>query len=373
MKVIWFSEIKWTYLRTRKQQLITHFPEDWEVLFIESYVFGKKNRFWPRREGRVTYATVPFLKATPYPAINKLQSQIGIRWAVTLAAWLWIKALFVITGFATSNRVVCLSNIYYSDLVGRLARKLTLYDCNDYPAGFSNALPIAQIFFEKTLRMADLVVTVSKNIHEKINLLRSQEVFVIGNGVADEHFMNLGDHKTPEDLATILRPIVLYVGAISDWFDTGLLLKLCTQLPLSSFVLIGPILSQSVREKMKEFPRNLHWLKEKEYHQLPGYIMAADACIIPFLKNQLTEGLNPNKLYEYLACGKPVVTMDYSSEIGLLEPLIFVAHSHEEFIMQTQRALQSLPDTGALQRIAHENSWKKKSEAFTQLIVEHLP
>ena len=35
MKIIWFSEIKWSYLRTRKQHILANFDDSDEILFKE--------------------------------------------------------------------------------------------------------------------------------------------------------------------------------------------------------------------------------------------------------------------------------------------------------------------------------------------------
>ena len=45
MKIVFFSEIKWHYLRTRKQQLVRRFPAEWKILFLEPYAAGRANSF----------------------------------------------------------------------------------------------------------------------------------------------------------------------------------------------------------------------------------------------------------------------------------------------------------------------------------------
>ena len=42
------------------------------------------------------------------------------------------------------------------------------------------------------------------------------------------------------------------------------------------------------------------------YEEVPKYINACDVCVAPFLFRN--SGLSPLKVFEYLACGKPVVT-----------------------------------------------------------------
>jgi hypothetical protein len=43
---------------------------------------------------------------------------------------------------------------------------------------------------------------------------------------------------------------------------------------------------------------------------MPAYLYNFDVCLIPFLKNKVTEAVDPVKLYEYLSSGKPVVARD---------------------------------------------------------------
>src|SRR5262249_54510325 len=43
------------------------------------------------------------------------------------------------------------------------------------------------------------------------------------------------------------------------------------------------------------------------YSKLPDFIRSSDVCINPFELNGITEKILPTKLFQYLACGKPVV------------------------------------------------------------------
>ncbi len=43
------------------------------------------------------------------------------------------------------------------------------------------------------------------------------------------------------------------------------------------------------------------------YEEVPKYISAADVCILPAQLNEIMRNIVPIKIYEYLACGKPVV------------------------------------------------------------------
>lgn len=367
MKVIWFSEIKWNFLTHRHHHLIRHFPDDWEILFIENFALGKRSHFIPRREGRVTYVTLPIFKGTEYPFVNALQCNRFFRGLVNFKLLLWTKWILRITGFASSDRVVFTSNIFFADILKRLKKKLLIYDCNDYPMGFSGALQITEMYFEKTAQQSDAVVAVSDQLLEDIRQFKSDNGFVIGNGVDYELFAN-DNTEVPDELKQITKPIVFYAGVVSDWFDFDLVGKIAME-PVS-VVIVGPVISPNVRadvERLSALP-NVHFLGMKRHDELPAFIRASHICMIPFKRTPLIERFSPNKMYEYLAAGKPVVTLDYTEEIRRLRSYIYVAATGDEFVELVRRSLGEKPDETGLRQIAFKNSWKSRSNEVAELV-----
>ena len=59
---------------------------------------------------------------------------------------------------------------------------------------------------------------------------------------------------------------------------------------------------------------------------------------MPFKINSLTEAINPVKIYEYLAMGKPVVSPPFPDLLGL-EGLVHFARSKEEWINGLEKGL----------------------------------
>jgi glycosyltransferase involved in cell wall biosynthesis len=66
-----------------------------------------------------------------------------------------------------------------------------------------------------------------------------------------------------------------------------------------------------------------------DYNEIPLFINLADICVAPFIsKRNDKTGVSPLKVYEYMACGKPVVAsrvegLDFLEEEGagrLVEP-----------------------------------------------------
>lgn len=371
MKIVWFSEIQWNYLKTRKQQIIGHFPPEWEVLFIEPYVAGRPFSFTPKKSGQVTFVTVPYFKSVPQRWINTLQNFILFRVLYQILIYLWILWLLRRTGFHKTERIICVSNVLYIPIIRRLKRRLLIYDCNDIPMGFSSSLHFLTPRFAETVRLSDGIITVSRKLAEKIRSYQNREIKVIGNGVDVDVFLRT--YPEPSDMKTLPSPRLFYAGAISDWFDVNLLFKIACTYKNTAIILIGPFLSASVKEKiLTSGISNIYWLREKKYTELPAYYQASDVCLIPFIQNELTSGLNPNKLYEYLASGKPVVTKNYSEEIQQLSGQIYVANNDDQFLENIRKALHNPPHPESLRELAKQHCWTIKSRDFAEYILHLL-
>lgn len=81
------------------------------------------------------------------------------------------------------------------------------------------------------------------------------------------------------------------------------------------------------------------------YTDVPKYICASDACVAPFTyERNAAIGLSPLKLYEYLACGRPVVSTDIEGVKELLEKteagIIVPSENSEELAKAVTRLIQ---------------------------------
>ena len=56
----------------------------------------------------------------------------------------------------------------------------------------------------------------------------------------------------------------------------------------------------------------------KPQHEIPKFISLANVCISPFEINKITDRIIPIKIFEYLACGKPVLSTPLKGTMDLL-------------------------------------------------------
>lgn len=207
----------------------------------------------------------------------------------------------------------------------------------------------------KLLEAADLVTVTSKPLR-KIARKYNRKVLFLPNGVEYDHFVKARKRcRRPKDMPSG-KPIVGYYGAIWSWFDDELLLYLAKERPQYDFVLIGTLL-EKLRGKFKNV-KNIHYLGEKKYSQLPSYLHYFDVAIIPFKKNKLTRSINPVKVYEYLAGGKPVVYTGLSHMEGF--PCVYTGDKGTGFLKNIDLTLKKECNLRKVDYFIRKNDWDNR-------------
>lgn len=244
-----------------------------------------------------------------------------------------------------------------------------VYDCMDDHAGFSTNSKAMLATEDHLIQQADLVVASSKLLFDKIRKL-SKHTTLIRNAVDYPHFA-----AVPAKIhAPIPKLIVGYYGAIADWFDSALVAELAQLRPTWRFVLIGSTFSADT-VPLTACP-NIFLLGEKPYTELPQLIADWDCCIIPFKRLPLTEATNPVKVYEMLAAGKVIVSVNLpelrpisnAGHIALADSAETFAHEIEREVNQDMRTKQE-----ARRRYAAENTWEVRQETLDQAIRDTFP
>jgi glycosyltransferase involved in cell wall biosynthesis len=367
VQLVFFSEIKWTYMRTRKQFLVGHLPAGWRVTFLEPFAFGRRNSFKPMREGKVTYVTVPFLRGgTTSGLYNKVVAFSGARWLLSRLCTLWVRAVLSRLG-AGGARVFVVSNPYAAGTALSLRRDLLCYDYNDNPFQFPQTPEWVRPGLDALLGRSDLVFVVSRHYLEMLSRDGVENLHLLGNGVEYEHFSRRRDE--PAELSGIARPLLLYTGRVGPLIDFDLLGAVADAFPRATLLAVGPVDPMS-RDDLASLlrKRNVMWMDERPYEDLPAYIQASDVCLAPFrFMDAYTVGVNPNKIYQYLAAGRPVVS-SYFAELDGHGDVIGLARDAREFIDIIARALAAPPPAEGMRRLASENDWGIKADRMAQLI-----
>lgn len=364
--LIWFSEIQWDFLSTRKQRLLNRFPEQWRILFVEPFAVGRRSHWLPALRGRVTVVTVPFLKNIP-SGKPQLFNNALIRWLVTLAgrmlAAFWCQAF----GFSSSERLIGLSNIYWGGVVASMPCRLRFYDANDDHPGFTPGQPWLRESMRHFVEKADLIFYVSNPLLDKLSPRPEQRCVELGNGVEFDHFA-APRPETPEKLRSLPGPILGYAGAM-DWIDADLVASVARAWPEYSVVLVGPAYAHDWADRHVELLSlpNVHWVGKVGYDELPAWVQRFDLALMPLERSPLKRASNPNKLYEYAAAGVPILAIDYCDAVRKASGVAHVASTPEEFVRLVTQALAD-GRKAARQAFARAHSW----EALAETMVHEL-
>jgi hypothetical protein len=141
------------------------------------------------------------------------------------------------------------------------------------------------------------------------------EVHVIPHAV-DLDWWQRADRSEPADLARIPRPRLLFVGVGTVKFDLDLWQLVATRRPEWQLVTVGPFHHALKRDpKYRELERrtNVHFLGERPFEALPGYIAHADVLTCPYRVDAVrtASGL-PHKFYEYALAGHPILSTPFT-------------------------------------------------------------
>ena len=183
-------------------------------------------------------------------------------------------------------------------------------------------------------------------------------IHVVPNGA--ERFSRLPEMPKPEALAAVSGPVVGYVGNLKDRIDWMLLHDVVSAMPEVSFVFLGPSSDTPSAVSLAKHP-NVHMLGLLPYDELPYWLRHFDVGIMPHINNQLTERMNPLKIYNYFAAGLPTVASEVNN-IGLLGNTLQIARDADEFVSALNNALKGKPDVNSTewQRTMNSIAWDER-------------
>jgi UDP-galactopyranose mutase len=350
-----FCHLRWDFVWQRPQQLLSRFARDRKVFFIEEPIHPEGAgdppggaRFERRESEGVTVLQpvcrdlgpggAPQLDAMYAGLSRELVEQEGLT---DYTAW-----------FYTPMLVPALEG---------LTPSLVVYDAMDELSLFKGAPPELLPRERELLGRADVVFTGGVSLG-KAKAQHHPNVHAFPSGVDAAHYAQALREETmvPDDLAALPQPRIGFFGVIDERSDLELLRRAAELRPAYQFVMLGPV----VKIDASELPRvpNLHYLGQKQYRDLPGYVKGFDVCMMPFALNDATKFISPTKTLEYMAAHKPIVSTPVADVVGSYSEAVAICGTAEEFVGAIDRALAETPEERE-KRIAREkailerNSW----------------
>lgn len=229
---------------------------------------------------------------------------------------------------------------------------------------------------EKLLRDKEnvLVVSTAKKLKDIANKFRGENEnnILAPNAVNLEDFKNHGNEigEKIQPIVNKRKPIIGYYGALAKWVDYKLIEELAKEREDYEIVLIGMDYDGSYNQSNLKDYSNISYLGMIDYRDLINYSRYFDVCIVPFIKNDITDSTSPLKIFEYMALEKPIVTTNIN-ECKNYESCL-ISKDYDEFIKNIDKALKLEVDNkeyfNILRRESEENTWDNRAELIKEAI-----
>lgn len=261
----------------------------------------------------------------------------------------------------------------FGHLIGKLNESLVVYDAVDDWLAHKTLRWMQYIIRRNYVTLqehAHLVFTVSQSLYDKFHNERAA-ARLVPNGVDIDRFAGKLE-AMPKDICHLQRPLIGYVGALQDRIDVKTVEELALAMPTASIVFVGPVFEPDHFDSLRKM-ENVFFVGAKHTRDVPAYLKSFDVCIMPHIENKLTRSMDPVKLYEYIAAGKPVVA---SALPGLerMRHVVYFAKDTQEFIKLVSRALEPEDGNTLRERLAFASdcSWDNRINYIMSCIFEAL-
>jgi colanic acid biosynthesis glycosyl transferase WcaI len=165
-------------------------------------------------------------------------------------------------------------------------------------------------------RRADRIVVVTPAFEEHLIehwRVPRQKISVIENGVETHLFAPGTEAGLRKQLGVENKFVVSYIGtmgmahALETIIDTATILQSTN--PGISFVVIGEGAEKQrlITQARQRNLANIQFLDQRPREQVPAYIRASDACLVPLKKTELFKTVIPSKMLEFMSCARPVI------------------------------------------------------------------
>lgn len=370
---IFISLTSWDWHFQREQHLASGFAKrGHKVLFIDSPIsissfikdikkkIGRKKLvraldIFEIEKNLFLHSPVNIISARHKPQIQEILNKILIK-----------NINRVIKKLNFKNVVIFASTPVADLFIDNIKKDLVCFDLIDEYKGYNSAsLDLITSNLEKKLiKKSDIIFCTAHKLFTRTKT-KHNKVYLVPNAVDIKKYKTVFPVKTNNKV-----PVIGFVGYLEPviW-NLNLLEYVIKQRHNYKFVFVG--LYNKDAERFKKYI-NVQMTGRVNFNELINNLKKFDVCLIPFNKNELIECINPVKMYEYLATGKPIVSTNLT-EPSKFSNLIYITDSKEEFVKKIDTVLIENDKKLAVERIktASENNWDNRVEQILSIIANY--
>jgi len=320
---------------------------DAQVVYFEP-PFGHKSGKGRQVRPNVMAYTLP----APSP-LAPLHSALFRHWQRRVGAFV----ARVLERHKIHDPLLWVSNPELYPMARSLPRSGLIYDCTRY-------FPELPLEWESELAFsADLCLAASPALAKHLQPC-NDNVVLLPNGCNYPVFAQIMSRRSGG------QKVLTYCGTLWEDLDLAPLLSCAEAHPEWEFRLAGSSEERFPQKALAQQYPNLRFTGAYSPREMAAILNDTDICINLLRRNQQLPDLIPNRIFEYLASGRPIVTMLYPEQIEVFADTIYGASSSREFVFCCERALletnEALPERR--RRHAQKANWAGRAQQVAGIL-----
>lgn len=197
---------------------------------------------------------------------------------------------------------------------------------------------ISNLLMRKIISLSNKVTFITDSLNQLYNFPKNKSVLV-PNGVSSSLFYPRDSKKLKMELGLEKEFIIGFSGVLSSWINLeeqfmafkNIIEK--KNIRLKMLVVGGGekfLYYKNLANKL-EIEDHITFTGHVDYNNVPLYISIMDVCMISLKRTQDADNAHPLKLFEYMACQKPIVSTPTNGVLELANDKVLYASSIDEW------------------------------------------
>lgn len=351
--ILCLSNEPWSAFPGRTQQLVSRL-RDAHVLYFSPPSGPGDQSF--RKKGRQVRPNVTVYTLPPVWDIDERHSLLFRMGRRRLGRYIAARA-----GRLRSLPLLWTTCPEHVHLLDQLDYRGLVYDCDrawdELPPQWEGGLASA----------ADVVFAASPQLAQRLSPC-SGNIALLPNGATYPLFSGQGNAPPQKRLSR--GPTIGFSGTLWPDLDLSPLLYAARARPDWTFLLVSRAAKgNALLSRLCRLP-NVRTVIPRSLDEVPEWLYRCDVLVDLLRRGQPYGDLISPRLYEYLATGRPVVSMLWHDQVEQFPDVIYAAHDEEEFVTCCLHALEEAPGFVTQRRRDHAAaaSWSLRAGEVERIL-----